>query len=79
MNYNNTNLAYDLSRFDMSGREQREEQRKKDAEARKIRMAPQLSVSKSGSKFLVFMTAVAVFAALSHLCEPVEQRNLCST
>lgn len=64
MNYNNTNLAYDLSRFDMSGREQREEQRKKDAEARKIRMAPQLSVSKSGSKFLVFMTAVAVFAAL---------------
>lgn len=62
--YNNTNLAYDLSRFDMSGREQREEQRKKDEEARKIRMAPQLSVSKSGSKLMVFMTAVAVFAAL---------------
>ena len=64
MDYNNTNLAYDLSRFDMSGREQREEQRKKDAEARKIRMAPQLSVSKSGSKLLVLATAVAVFAAL---------------
>ena len=64
MDYNNTNLAYDLSRFDMSGREQREEQRKKDAEARKIRRAPQLSVSKSGSKLLVLATAVAVFAAL---------------
>ncbi|MDE7398473.1 MAG: hypothetical protein K2N06_03000 [Oscillospiraceae bacterium] len=64
MNYNNTSLAYDLSRFDMSGREQREEQRKKDAEARKIRMAPQLSVSKSGSKLLVLATAVVVFGAL---------------
>lgn len=64
MNYNNTNLAYDLSRFDMSGREQREEQRKKDEEARKIRMAPHLSVSKSGSKLLVFATAVVAFLAL---------------
>lgn len=64
MNYNNTNLAYDLSRFDTTGRDQREEQRKKDAEARKIRMAPQLSVSKSGNKFLVVLTAVVVFAAL---------------
>lgn len=64
MNYNNTNLAYDLSKFDMSGREQREEQRKKDEEARKIRMAPHLSVSKSGSKLLVFVFAAAAFFAL---------------
>lgn len=62
--YDNTNLAYDLSRFDMSGREQRKKQRKKDEEARKIRMAPQLSVSKSGSKLLIFATAVVIFAAL---------------
>lgn len=63
-NYDNSNLAYDLSRFDTTDRSRREEQRKREREARQIRMAPQLSVSKSGNKFLVFMASVAICAML---------------
>lgn len=60
----NTNLAYDLSMFDTAERERREKQRRADEEARKIRLAPVISVSKSGSKFKIIMAALTIFAAL---------------
>ena len=59
----NSNLAYDLSRFDNSDRERREKQRQKEAEARKIRMAPPLSDAKSGTKLKAFVVIAALFAA----------------
>lgn len=59
----NSNLAYDLSRFDNSDRERREKQRKKEEEARKIRMAPAASLSKSGVKMKAFVVIAALFAA----------------
>lgn len=59
----NTNLAYDLSRFDNSDRERREKQREKEAQARKIRMAPAASLSKSGVKMKAFIVIAALFAA----------------
>lgn len=59
----NSNLAYDLSRFDNSDRERREKQRKKEEEARKIRMAPAASLSKSGMKLKAFVVIAALFAA----------------
>ena len=59
----NTNLAYDLSRFDNSERQRREQQREKEAEARKIRMAPPVSDAKSGTKFKAFVVIAALFAA----------------
>lgn len=62
--FDNTNLAYDLSRFDTSEREQREKQRRADEEARKIRIAPAQSVSRSGSRFKVVFSALMIFAAL---------------
>ena len=62
--YADDNLAYDLSRFDSSERQRREEQRKKEEEARKIRMAPAMSLSKSGKKLTVFIAVAALFTAL---------------
>lgn len=63
MNYfDNTNLAYDLSRFDVEERERRNRERK--ARAPKIYMAPQASVAKSGSKLKLVAVIAAVFAAL---------------
>ena len=48
---NNTNLAYDLSRFDTAAREERERQRAdEERQRRQIRIAPH-SVSKTGSIF----------------------------
>ncbi|MDE7362354.1 MAG: hypothetical protein K2N38_10520 [Oscillospiraceae bacterium] len=60
----NTNLAYDLSKFDTSDRERREKQRRADEEARKIRMAPANSVSRSGSRIKIMFAALMIFAAL---------------
>lgn len=63
MNYfDNTNLAYDLSRFDVEERERRNRERK--AQAPKILMAPQASVAKSGSKLKLVAVVAAFFAAL---------------
>lgn len=59
----NSNLAYDLSRFDNTDRERREKQRKKEEEARRIRMAPAASLSKSGVKMKAFVVIAALFAA----------------
>ena len=61
--YNDDNLAYDLSRFDNSDRERRERERKKEEEARKIRMAPASSLSKSGTKITAFLAIAVMFAA----------------
>ncbi len=58
----NTNLAYDLSRFDTTERDRREKERKK-AQA-KINMAPAVSLSKSGSKTAAFVAVLAIFSAL---------------
>lgn len=58
----NTNLAYDLSRFDTTERERREKERE-DAKS-KIRLAPQVSLSKSGSKFKLVAVVAAFFVAL---------------
>lgn len=63
MYIDNTNLAYDLSRFDNSDRERREKQRKKEEQARKIRMAPAASLSKSGVKLKAFAVIAALFLA----------------
>lgn len=63
MYIDNTNLAYDLSRFDNSDRERREKQRKKEEQARKIRMAPAASLSKSGVKMKAFAVIAALFMA----------------
>lgn len=63
MNYfDNTNLAYDLSRFDVEERERRNRERR--AQAPKIHMAPQASVAKSGSKLKLVAVVAAFFAAL---------------
>lgn len=59
----NTNLAYDLSRFDTTERERRAKQRKEDAASR-IRMAPQISLSKSGSKLKLVAVVAIFFGAL---------------
>lgn len=64
MMYTDDNLAYDLARFDPSERQRREEKRKKEEEARKIRMAPAMSLSKSGMIFKAVIVIAAVFAAL---------------
>ncbi len=58
--HNNSNLAYDLSLFDRSNRENRE---KREANP-KLRLSEAPSVSKSGSKFKVVAAAVVVLAAL---------------
>ncbi|MBD5128830.1 MAG: hypothetical protein HDT43_02735 [Ruminococcaceae bacterium] len=60
----NTNLAYDLSMFDTAERERREKQRRADEEARKIRLAPLNSVSRSGSRTKIVAMALMIFAAL---------------
>ncbi|MCM1165025.1 MAG: hypothetical protein NC299_11365 [Lachnospiraceae bacterium] len=60
----NTNLAYDLSMFDTAERDRREKQRRADAEARKIRLAPLHSVSRSGSRIKIVMAMLMIFAAL---------------
>lgn len=59
----NSNLAYDLSRFDSSERQRREEQRKKEAEAKGPQLAPVVSDAKSGKKFKAFVVIAALFAA----------------
>lgn len=59
----NTNLAYDLSRFDTTERERREKERREDAKS-KIRLAPQISLSKSGSKLKLVAVITVFFAAL---------------
>lgn len=55
----NTNLAYDLSRFDKTEREQRAEEAPKS----KMHLAPAVSVSKSGSKLKVAAAALVLFGA----------------
>lgn len=57
----NTNLAYDLSRFDTTERDRREKARR---EANKIKMTPAVSLSKSGSKTAAFVAVLAIFSAL---------------
>lgn len=59
----NTNLAYDLSRFDTTERDRREKERREN-EKSKIRLAPQLSLSKSGSKLKLVAVVAVFFAAL---------------
>lgn len=59
----NTNLAYDLSRFDTAERERRVKERR-ETEAQKIHMAPHISVSKSGSKLQLVAVVAVFFAAL---------------
>lgn len=63
MYIDNSNLAYDLSRFDNSEREHREKKRKQEEEARRIRLAPLASLSKSGTKFKAFVAIAALFMA----------------
>ena len=60
----NTNLAYDLSRFDVSEREQRRERERKENAKSNITLAPQNSVSKSGSKLKLVAVVAVFFAAL---------------
>ena len=57
---NNSNLAYDLSLFDRSNRENREKREEKP----KIKITETPSVSKSGSKLKLALAAVVVFGAL---------------
>ncbi len=58
--HNDTNLAYDLSLFDRSNRENREKREEKP----RIKISETLSVSKSGSKLKLALAAVVVFGAL---------------
>ncbi len=58
--HNDSNLAYDLSLFDRSNRENREKREEKP----KIKITETPSVSKSGSKFKLAVAAVVVFGAL---------------
>lgn len=60
----NSNLAYDLSRFDNSARQQRDEERKKEAEARKMRLAPLASPAKSGKILGAVVIILLIFGAL---------------
>lgn len=53
----NTNLAYDLSRFDTSIRE------RKPKPKANIRIAPAVSLSKSGSKLAIVLAITAIFMA----------------
>lgn len=55
----NTNLAYDLSRFDKTEREQRAEEAPKS----RMHLVPAVSVSKSGSKLKVAAAALVLFGA----------------
>ena len=59
----NTNLAYDLSRFDTSEREEREKERQEKT-ASKIHLAPPISLSKSGSKLKLVAVIAVFFSAL---------------
>ncbi len=63
MYIDNSNLAYDLSRFDTSERARRAKQKKDREQAQKIRMAPAASLSKSGAKFTAIVAIAAMFAA----------------
>ena len=56
---NNTNLAYDLSLFDKSNRENREKREVKP----KLKLSEVPSVSKSGSKLKLAAAAILVFSA----------------
>lgn len=55
----NTNLAYDLSRFEKTEREQRAEEAPKS----RMHLVPAVSVSKSGSKLKVAAAALVLFGA----------------
>ena len=59
----NTNLAYDLSRFDTSERESREKERQQDSQS-VIHLAPPISLSKSGSKLKLVAVIMVFFTAL---------------
>lgn len=59
----NTNLAYDLSRFDTTQRERRAKERQ-ESDAVKIHMNQRASVSKSGSKLQLVCVVAVFFAAL---------------
>ncbi len=70
MAYYNTNLAYadeeldyDLSRFDTSLRDNRKKQ-EEEAKAKKIKLAPLASISKSGSVVKIFLAVTLMFGAL---------------
>lgn len=70
MAYYNTNLAYadeeaeyDLSRFDTSLRERRKKQ-EEEAKAARIKMAPAISVSKSGSVVKIILAVTLLFGAM---------------
>lgn len=70
MAYYNTNLAYadedveyDLSRFDTSLRDSRKKQ-EEEARAKEIKMAPAVSVSKSGSLVKIVLAVTLLFGAL---------------
>lgn len=58
----NTNLAYDLSRFDTTERERREKERQQDEKS--IHLAPQPSLSKSGSKVKLVAVILVFFSVL---------------
>ncbi len=58
--HNETNLAYDLSLFDRSNRQNRE----KRPEKPKINITDTPSVSKTGSKLKLGLAAIVVFGAL---------------
>lgn len=59
----NTNLAYDLSRFDTTQRDRRARERREEAK-NNIHMAPLASVAKSGSKLKLVAVVAVFFAAL---------------
>lgn len=70
MAYYNTNLAYadeeveyDLSRFDTSLRDIRKKQQEEE-KANRIKMAPAISVSKSGSVIKILLAVTLMFGAL---------------
>ena len=62
--FDNTNLAYDLSRFDTTERDRREKQRRAEEKARAIYLAPANRASTSGSKFKIIVFSLIMFAAL---------------
>ncbi len=62
--YNNTNLAYDLSRFENGEKDNDERRRERESrEARKI-MLKSKSLSRSGSRIKIIAVCGLVFAAL---------------
>ncbi len=58
-----SNLAYDLSHFDDTARREQERRQDRERRAREIKMNKH-SVSRSGSKSVIVLCAVAAFGAL---------------